>query len=101
MAELRPAAHRDASGILKVPPAGKDRDSPRAALSWQNLSTTDVQNQLHSQHSLGSWALPPVPSTVTAAAPSTARGVWEHQPSPRNEPDPTFKTEEQVSTDNS
>lgn len=57
------AAHQDASQILKVPPAGKDRDPPRAALSWQNLTITDLQNQLHSQDSLGSWALPPVPGT--------------------------------------
>lgn len=93
-----PAAHQDASEILKV---GKTV-IPRAALSWQNLNTTDLQNQVHSQDSLGSWALPPSQGMEPwLQLPSTARGVQEHQPSPRNEPDPILQTETQVSTDNS
>lgn len=93
-----PAAHQDVSGILKVPPAGKNSDPPRAPLYWQNVNTTD----LHSQDSLGSWALPPGHGTEPwLRLPSAVRGVQEHQPRPRNQPDPIFKAEKQVSTDNS
>lgn len=37
---------------------------------------------------------------MAVASKHSSRGS-QHQPSPRNEPDPTFKTEKQVSTDNS
>lgn len=98
-----PAAHQDASWISKVPPAGKERQgSPRAALSWQNVTTQICRTSSIPGTVWGAGLCPPVPDTEPwLQLPSAARGVQEHQPSPRNEPDPILKTEKQDSTDNS